>query len=215
MTPSPAVIGVLASGRGSNFAALLQQQSAGYFHNARLCCLISNRQAAPALELARDAGLAAHAVSPRDFSSPETYEKEIIRLFEEHKIDWLILAGYMKIVGPVILNRYEGRILNIHPSVLPAFPGLHAQRQALEHGVRVSGCTVHFVDDGLDSGPIIAQRAVPVFSDDTEDDLSARILVEEHELFSHSVKAITEYPWKIEGRRVVFTDRYPEFLEQK
>lgn len=203
-------IGVMASGRGSNFAALLQRQSENYFRQARIECLVSNRPAAPALDLARDAGLEAYAVQPRDFETAEAYEQQIVQLFDRHNINFLLLAGYMKILGPTILNKYAGRIINIHPSLLPAFPGLGAQRQALEHGVRVSGCTVHFVDDGLDSGPIIAQRAVPVMPGDTEEDLSLRILVEEHELFSRCVKAITEYPWRIDGRRVIFSDRNPE-----
>lgn len=206
-----ATFGVLASGRGSNFAALLQRQGEGYFENARMVCLVSNKPSAPALELAREAGLDAYGLSPRDFPSAEAYEAEIIRLLDQHGVDWLILAGYMKIVGPAILQRYQGRIINIHPSLLPAFPGLHAQRQALEHGVRYSGCTVHFVDEGLDSGPIIGQRSVPVMPGDAEDDLSARILVEEHELFSTCVKAITERPWHIDGRRVVFLDDFDEF----
>lgn len=211
MTQKPSLrVGVLASGRGSNFAALLQRQEEGYFENARIVCLLSNRAEAPALELAREAGLHARAVSPGDYETAEAYEAEILHELEEHKVELLLLAGYMKIIGPQILARYEGRIINIHPSLLPSFPGLHAQRQALAHGVHFSGCTVHFVDAGLDSGPIIGQRCVPVFPHDTEDDLSARILVQEHELFSTCVKAITERPWKIDGRRVVFTDDHDQ-----
>ncbi len=208
----PAAFGVLASGRGSNFAALLKKQQEGYFQNAELKCLISNRPAAPALDTAREGGMAVHAVKPKDFTTAEEYEQEIVRLFDEHGVNWLILAGYMKIVGPTILDRYEGRIINIHPSLLPSFPGLHAQQQAFEHGVRFSGCTVHFVDAGLDSGPIIGQRCVPVMPGDTEETLSERILVQEHELFARCVKAITERPWRIEGRRVVFEDGSTEPL---
>ena len=203
--------GVLASGRGSNFAALLQRQIEGYFHNAELVCLISNKPEAPALELAREAGLNAYGIVPRSFPSADAYEAEIVRLMDENQVEWLLLAGYMKILGQTILRRYDGKILNIHPSLLPSFPGLNAQRQALEYGVRFSGCTVHFVDETLDSGPIIGQRSVPVSPTDTEDDLSARILVEEHELFSRCVKAITERPWKIHGRQVIFEDDLDEF----
>lgn len=203
--------GVLASGRGSNFAALLQSQNEGFFQQAEIVCLISNNPEAPALELAREAGLQAHCLRPKDFDTLRAYEQDIVRIFDELKIDWLLLAGYMKIVGPTILSRYDGRILNIHPSLLPAFPGLNGQQQALDYGVRFSGCTVHLVDSGLDSGPIIGQRCVPVFPEDTEEDLSARILVQEHELFSACVKAITERPWKVDGRRVVFLDDYQEF----
>jgi phosphoribosylglycinamide formyltransferase-1 len=211
MSKSKLIFGVLASGRGSNFAALLQRQVEGYFENAEMVCLLSNKPEAPALELAREAGLNAYGVVPRDFGSAEAYENEIIRLLEENQVEWLLLAGYMKIIGSPILERFGGQIINIHPSLLPAFPGLNAQRQALEYGVRFSGCTVHFVDEKLDSGPIIGQRCVPVFPEDQEEDLSARILVQEHELFSTCVKAITERPWKIEGRRVVFLDDLDEF----
>jgi phosphoribosylglycinamide formyltransferase-1 len=207
-----AAIGVLASGRGSNFAALLQRQTDHYFNNARIECLVSNRSSAPALDLAREADVAAYAVKPKDYADAAAYEAEIVRIMEQHNVEMLLLAGYMKILGPTLLDQFDGRIINIHPSLLPSFPGLNAQQQALEYGVRVSGCTVHFVDAGLDSGPIIAQRSVPVLPNDTEDDLSARILVEEHELFSRCVKAITERPWKIEGRRVVFLDRDGELL---
>jgi phosphoribosylglycinamide formyltransferase-1 len=201
-----AAIGVLASGRGSNFATLLQKQNDAFFGNASLACLVSNRPTAPALDTARNGGVPAFAVKPKDFDSAEAYEAEIVRLFDEHRVNLLVLAGYMKIVGSTILDRYEGRIVNIHPSLLPSFPGLHAQQQAVNHGVRFSGCTVHFVDAGLDSGPIIGQRVVPVLPDDTEDSLSARILIQEHELFPRCVRAITERPWRIDGRRVVFLD---------
>jgi len=204
--PDRAAIGVLASGRGSNFAALLKHNRNGAFNNADFACLVSNRPSAPALELAREADISAYAVRPKDYETAETYEQEIVRLLDSHGVNLLLLAGYMKIVGPTILNRYEGRIINIHPSLLPSFPGLHSQQQAIEHGVRVSGCTVHFVDSGLDSGPIIGQRTVPVLQDDDEETLSTRILEQEHELFARCVGAITERPWRIEGRRVLFLD---------
>ena len=210
--PEKAHIGVLASGRGSNFAALLDRWKSGYFENADFKCLISNKQNAPALDVARSADLPAFAVVPRDYATPIAYETEIVRLFDEHAVNMVVLAGYMKIIGSTILDRYDGRIVNIHPSLLPSFPGLHAQQQALEYGVRHSGCTVHFVDAGLDSGPIIGQRTVPVLPGDSEDDLSERILQQEHELFARCVRAITTRPWQIEGRRVVFLDNSPEPL---
>lgn len=200
----PAVFGVLASGRGSNFEALLRYQQTGGFHNARIVCLVANRPSAGALDIARQAGLPAHAVRPKDFSTPEEYEQEIIRHLDAHNVNALILAGYMKIIGPTLLNRYADRIINIHPSLLPSFPGLHAQKQALDHGVRFSGCTVHFVDAGLDSGPIIGQSVVPVFPRDTEETLSARILEQEHKLFAQCICDITQRPWHIDGRRVIF-----------
>lgn len=209
MVKSPTQIGVLASGRGSNFATLLRRAAEGYLPQAQFVCLASNRPTAPALEIARAAGIAAYPIRPADFTAPEAYEQEIVRVMDSHGVEFLILAGYMKIVGPTILDRYAGRIINIHPSLLPAFPGLHAQEQAWQYGVRFAGCTVHFVDAGLDSGPIIGQRVVPVLPEDTADDLSARILEQEHELFPNCVKAITERPWKIDGRRVIFTDGQP------
>jgi phosphoribosylglycinamide formyltransferase-1 len=197
-------VGVLASGRGSNFAALLRHQESGYFQSARIVALVSNVSTAGALEAARNAGMAADFISPKQFGSAAEYEQAIIDAMEQHQVEWLVLAGYMKIVGNTLLRRYPQRILNIHPSLLPSFPGLHAQQQALEHGVRVSGCTVHFVDSGMDTGPIIGQRAVPVLPDDTEDTLSSRILEQEHQLYAESLKRVTEEPWRIEGRRVIF-----------
>jgi len=198
-------VGVLASGRGSNFAALLARQSEGYFDRARLACLVSNIPTAPALDIARENGLVAYAVPPKSFPTPAAYETEIIRLLEQHQVEWVVLAGYMKIVGDTLLNRFPQRIINIHPSLLPSFPGLHAQRQAFEYGVRFTGCTVHFVDRGVDTGPIIGQRVVPVHADDSESTLSARILEQEHQLFAESLKFVTEHTWRIQGRRVIFT----------
>lgn len=197
-------VGVLASGRGSNFQALLRKQQEGYFARARIVCLVSNIATAPALDVAREAQLAAYAVPPKSFSSPAAYEKEAVRLLEQHQVQWVVLAGYMKIVGSNLLQRYEQRMINIHPSLLPAFPGLHGQRQALEYGVRVAGCTAHFVDAGVDTGPIIGQRTVPVLLQDDEGSLSRRILEQEHQLFPEALKLVTENPWRIEGRKVVF-----------
>jgi phosphoribosylglycinamide formyltransferase-1 len=197
-------VGVLASGRGSNFEAILRKASEGYFSKAVIKCLISNVPSAGALETAKQARIDNHAIRPRDFLDPASYEQAIIQIMDSHKVEWLVLAGYMKIVGPSVLDRYENRILNIHPSLLPSFPGLHAQEQALNHGVRISGCTVHLVDGGLDSGPIIGQRAVAVLEADSEVDLADRILVQEHELYSECLKRITEQPWHIDGRRVIF-----------
>lgn len=197
-------VGVLASGRGSNFKALLQKQQEGYFLRARIVCLISNVTGAPALDIARQADLAAYSPVPKTFQTSAAYEQELIRLLEQHGVEWLVLAGYMKIVGPALLERFKERIINIHPSLLPAFPGLHGQRQALDYGVRIAGCTTHFVDAGVDTGPIIGQRAVPVLPEDTEETLSNRILEQEHQLFPEALKLVTEQPWHINGRRVVF-----------
>ena len=164
-TSTPVRVGILLSGRGSNLEALLRHAHEGTFARARLACAISDVPTAPGLAAAARAGLAANALEPATFPSRAAYETEIIRRFDEHAIEWVCLAGYMRIVGKTLLTRYPSRILNIHPSLLPAFPGLHAQRQALDHGVRVAGCTVHLVDSGMDTGPIIAQATVPVVID--------------------------------------------------
>ena len=197
-------VGILLSGRGSNFAALLRHERDGMFARARIACVVSNVPSAAGLALAREAGLPAVAIDPAAFPNRRAYEQEVVSALEAHGVEWVCLAGYMKIVGPTLLGRYPQRVLNIHPSLLPSFPGLHAQKQALEHGARVSGCTVHFVDAGMDTGPIIGQRAVPVMQDDTEDTLSERILREEHRLYAECLKRVTEEPWELRGRRVVF-----------
>lgn len=197
-------LAVLVSGRGSNLEALLKKERAGYFERAHIACVISNVPDVRALDIAREYGIPGLTVRSKTFSSPDAYEEELALLCSELKADFIALAGYMKIVGPVLLGHYPHRILNIHPSLLPSFPGLHGQRQALEHGVRISGCTVHFIDAGVDTGPIVGQRSVPVLQDDTEDTLSRRILEQEHELYAECVKKITEQPWEIRGRRIYF-----------
>ena len=203
-TSTPVRVGILLSGRGSNLEALLRHAHEGTFARARLACAISDVPTAPGLAAAARAGLAANALEPATFPSRAAYETEIIRRFDEHAIEWVCLAGYMRIVGKTLLTRYPSRILNIHPSLLPAFPGLHAQQQALDHGVRIAGCTVHLVDSGMDTGPIIAQAAVPVLDHDTEETLSARILEQEHKLYAQSLKRITEQPYEVQGRRLIF-----------
>jgi phosphoribosylglycinamide formyltransferase-1 len=199
-------LGVLASGRGSNFKALLEKERQGYFEKARISCLITNNPRAGAIDIAKEAQIPVHIVIPREFPGKESYEKEIVRLLESYHVEWVVLAGYMRLVGQTLLERYPWRILNIHPALLPSFPGLHAQRQALEYGVKISGCTVHFVDAGMDTGPIIVQRAVPVLDSDTEETLSARILEQEHIAYAEAIKAVTERAWKIEGRVVKFAN---------
>ncbi len=199
-------VGVLASGRGSNFEALLRHEREGYFAKVRIVCLIVDKSDAGALHIAERYGVTFHIVRRKDFSSKEEFEQSIVSILESHEVEWVALAGYMRLVGRTLLERFPQRILNIHPALLPAFPGLHAQRQALEYGVKVSGCTVHFVDEGMDTGPIIVQRCVPVLPGDTEDTLAARILNQEHEAYSEALKAVTERPWCLEGRIVRFLD---------
>lgn len=197
-------VAVLLSGRGSNFEALYKA-SLHPEANYGIVVAISDKKSAPGLDKARAAGIEAIHVSPRSFPSKKEYEGRIVDLLRQRDIDLVCLAGYMRIVGTRLLEAYPNRIMNIHPALLPAFPGLHAQQQAVEYGVRVSGCTVHFVDSGMDTGPIILQRAVEVKSGDTEDTLGARILEQEHQVFSEAVTLFFENRLKIENRRVIIT----------
>ena len=197
---------VLASGRGSNFQAIADAIAEGRI-DARVEALFSNKADAPALERARKAGIEARTVVRRSFADKEAYEAALVEAVNEHEYDLVVLAGYMLVLGPTFMKGVRAPIMNIHPSLLPSFPGLHAQRQAVEHGVKVSGCTVHFVDAGLDSGPIIGQKAVPVLDDDTEETLSSRILVEEHRLYVEAISLFCRDALEVEGRRVSITDK--------
>ncbi|HIH69696.1 MAG TPA: phosphoribosylglycinamide formyltransferase [Methermicoccus shengliensis] len=202
MTMSERVIGVLASGRGSNLQSIIDHIEGGYIKNARIGVVISDRASAYALERARRHGIEAVYINPHAYPTKEEYEQKVLEVLEEHGVELVLLAGYMRIVGDTLLDAYEGRMLNIHPALLPAFRGLHAQRQALEYGVKVAGCTVHFVDREVDHGPIIIQRCVEVREDDTEETLSARILEQEHKIYPEAVRLYLEGKLKIEGRRV-------------
>jgi len=199
--PEPLRVGVLASGRGSNFRALAEAAQAGRIP-ATMIVLISDRETAPALDIARAHGIEALFLDPKQYPSREAHEKAIIGVLEERRIDLVCHAGYMRIFTPAYVAHFRGRAFNIHPSLLPAFPGLHAQRQALDHGVRVAGATVHFVDEGVDSGPIVLQAAVPVLPGDTEESLAQRILVEEHRIYPEAVRLFAEGRLYIEGRIV-------------
>ena len=194
-------LGVLASGRGSNFHALIEAQKRGNF-SAAFTVLISDQANAGALSVARENGIRAIAISPKDFPSREAHEGAVVKELENSGVELVCLAGYMRIVSAPLINRFRNKILNIHPALLPAFPGLHGQKQALLHGAKVSGATVHFVDEGCDTGPIILQAAVPVEENDTEESLSARILREEHRIYPQAVHLYCEGRLKIEGRRV-------------
>jgi phosphoribosylglycinamide formyltransferase-1 len=197
----PLPIGVLASGRGSNLQAIIDAVAAGSL-DAAVRVVVSDVADAHALERARRAGAPAVFVDPKEPGGKAGFEGRIAGVLREHGVDLVVLAGYMRVCGPGLLEAFPGRIINIHPSLLPAFPGLHVQRQALEHGARFSGCTVHFVDAGVDTGPIIAQAVVPVLDDDTEERLAARILRQEHRLFPHAIRLFAEGRLRIEGRRV-------------
>jgi phosphoribosylglycinamide formyltransferase-1 len=194
-------IAVLASGRGSNFQALVEAAE-GARLPAVVAVLISDRHTAPALDIARAHGIEALFLDPKQYPTREAHEKAIIGALEERRVGLMCHAGYMRILTSTYTEHFRGRALNIHPSLLPAFPGLHAQRQALEHGVRVTGATVHFSDEGMDTGPIVLQAAVPVFPDDTEETLSRRILAEEHRIFPEAVRLFAEGRLRIDGRTV-------------
>jgi len=207
-------IGVLASGRGSNFKALLDAQKRGDF-GGEFVVLVSDKPDAGALSIARENGVKAVVISPKDFTSREAHEEAVVKELEGCGVGLVCLAGYMRIVGTPLLARFGGRILNIHPALLPSFPGLHGQRQALEHGAKVTGATVHFVDEGCDTGPIIIQAPVPIGEDDTEDTLSARILAEEHRIYPAAVRLFCEGRLKIAGRRVKILPLGPKKGEDK
>jgi len=194
-------LGVLISGRGSNLAALLEAaRQPGY--PARVEVVVSNEPAAAGLCRAREAGVSAVVVDHRAYRTRQAHERALVAALREHGVEWVCLAGYQRILRGPLLEAFPRRVLNIHPALLPAFPGTHAQRQALEYGVRVSGCTVHFVDSGVDTGPIILQAAVPVEPDDTEQKLSERILREEHRLYPQAVALAVSGRLRLEGRQV-------------
>lgn len=195
-------VGVLASGSGTNLQALIDRTQDGSVP-ASICCVISNIASAFALERGRRHGIPAHHLDHRLFSGREDYDQALVDVLREYRVELVALAGFMRIVSPVLINAFPNAIMNIHPALLPSFPGLHAQRQALEHGVKISGCTVHFVDSGTDTGPIICQAAVQVLDEDTEESLSARILIEEHRCYPMAVKLFAEGRLSLDGRRVI------------
>lgn len=195
-------LAVLISGRGSNLQSIVDAVHAGAV-DAAIRVVISNRAEAAGLLHAKAAGIETLTVSAREHSTRDAYDQAIVDLLRARDIDLVCLAGFMRLVGRPLLDAYPNRILNIHPSLLPAFPGLDAQRQALEHGVRITGATVHLVTSELDGGPIILQSAVPVLDDDTLDTLAARILVEEHRIYPEAIRIVLAEEWTVEGRRFV------------
>ncbi len=194
-------LGVLASGRGSNLQAIIEGIEKGRL-DAILAVVVSNKADAPALDRARNHGAPAVFLDPKAAPDREAYDKVIMDCLRKHDVELVALAGYMKIVTSVLIAAYPNRIMNIHPSLLPAFPGLAAQQQALDWGVKTAGCTVHFVTEGVDSGPIIRQAAVPVQEGDTAENLAARILVEEHRIYPEAIQLYAEGRLTVEGRRV-------------
>jgi phosphoribosylglycinamide formyltransferase-1 len=195
-------IAVLISGRGTNLQSIIDATISGRLE-AKIAVVISNRADAPGLLRAREAGIEALHADPRRDSDRDAYDRALVELLGERKVVLVCLAGFMRLVGPPLLDAFPNRILNIHPSLLPAFRGVDAQRQALEHGVGISGATVHLVTPDLDDGPIVLQAAVPVHDDDTVDTLSARILVEEHRIYPEAIRLVLDGKWSLEGRRFV------------
>lgn len=196
-------IGILLSGRGSNFLALYAAIERGEVP-ARIGLVVSNVADAPGLATARELGLPTAAIPHRGEPDRRTHEEKVLAALRRAEIDWVCLAGYMRLLSPGFVTAWPRRILNIHPSLLPAFPGLDAQAQALAHGVKVSGCTVHMVDEGLDSGPIVVQKTVPVLDDDTPATLAARILEQEHRAYPEALRRLLTERWDVVGRRLVF-----------
>lgn len=194
-------LGILLSGRGSNFVAIADSIAAGRL-DAEIAVVISNRADAPGITAARERGLKV-ALLPSRGIEREKYDALLAAELDQAGVDLICLAGYMRLLSASFIQRYPLRILNIHPSLLPAFPGLDVQQKAIDHGVKVSGCTVHFVDEGLDSGPIVKQAAVPVLDDDTAESLAARILKEEHRIYSEAIALVLSGKYRIEGRRVL------------
>jgi len=204
----PLRIGVLASGRGTNLQALLTAQDEGRLAG-RVVVVVSDRGDAAALDRAAGHGVPAVHVDPgsrRARLRPDA-ERTFLKALQDHEVEWVVLAGFFRIIGPVLLGAFPDRILNIHPSLLPSFPGLHAQRQALEHGVRITGCTVHLVSGAVDGGPILMQAAVEVTGDDSEESLSARILEQEHRILVEAVNLAASRTFRIDGRRILWEEQ--------
>jgi phosphoribosylglycinamide formyltransferase-1 len=206
-------VAVLASGRGSNLQAIIDAMEAGTVQ-AKIVAVISNKKDAPALERAHRQGLSTLFVDPKPYAnrpdSREAYDLALLDVLRRHNVELVLLAGYMKIVTTVLVEAFTNRMMNIHPSLLPSFPGLDVQKKAIEWGCKLSGCTVHFVTEGVDEGPIILQAAVPIFDDDTSDTLAARILDQEHKIYPRAVQLFAEGRLRVEGRRVIIEDGKPE-----
>jgi phosphoribosylglycinamide formyltransferase 1 len=205
-------IGVLLSGRGSNFAALADSIAASRIPSAEIAIVISNREGAPGIAKARSRGIEAQVIPSKGLER-EAYDKLVVAALRERQVDLVCLAGYMRLLSAHFVAAFPNRILNIHPSLLPAFPGLESQRQALEHGAKFSGCTVHFVDENLDAGPIVLQACVRIEDNDTPETLTERILREEHRIYTEAVKIVLEGRYRIEGRRVLLDS--PKVTERK
>ena len=199
-------IGVLVSGSGTNLLAIIEAVNTGKI-DGLIRIVISDKYDAFALKRARFYNIKTNSINPEGFDSREGYDKEIVSILKEKEVELVVLAGYMKILSPYFINAFKDKIMNIHPALLPSFPGLHVQKKAIDYGVKVSGCTVHFVDEGLDSGPIIMQKAVKVKENDTEETLAKRILREEHKIYPRAIQLFAEERLEIIGRKVLIKER--------
>ncbi len=195
-------LGVMASGRGSNFQSIIDSIKTGYL-KAEVKLLITDNPDAFAIKRAQENGIEHLLMKPSDYASKDEYYSRVAEEFKRRDVELVVLAGFMRVVGKPLIDAYPMRIMNIHPAILPSFPGLHGQKQAVDYGVKVSGCTVHFVDEGVDTGPIIIQAVVPAYHDDTEESLSERILKQEHRIFPYAIKLFSEGRLRVEGRKVV------------
>lgn len=195
-------IGVLASGRGSNFQSIIDNIQSGHIQ-AVMSVLITDNPDAYAIERCRKHNIESLVFKPDDFPDRNTYYAHIADELIKREVGLVVLAGFMRVVGKALIDKFPNRIMNIHPALLPSFPGLHGQKQAADYGVKIAGCTVHFVDEGVDTGPIIMQAAVPAYHDDTEDSLAERILRKEHMIFPYAIKLFTENRLKVKGRKVI------------
>ena len=194
-------IAVLASGGGTNLQALIDHAAAGTL-GADIALVLSNNPQAGALERARKAGIATCCIDHRQFAGREEFDRAVVAALQQAKTELVVLAGFMRILSPFFIDAFAGRIMNIHPALLPAFPGLHVQRKAIEYGARFAGCTVHFVDGGVDTGPIVIQAVVPVHDDDSEETLAARILAQEHQIYPEAIRLFAAGRLQVEGRKV-------------
>jgi len=201
-------LGVLASGRGSNFQAIIDEIEKGGL-NAKIQLLIVDNSNAYAIERAKTYGIEYLIIRPKEFSSKDDFYLKVAEELKKRNVGLVVLAGFMRIVGKPLIDAFPNRIMNIHPAILPSFPGLHGQRQALEYGVKISGCTVHFVDEGMDTGPIIIQAAVPIYHDDTEETLSERILKLEHKIYPQAIRLFSEGRLEVNGRIVKIKENVP------
>ncbi|MDH5669843.1 MAG: phosphoribosylglycinamide formyltransferase [Nitrospira sp.] len=210
---TPLRVAVLASGRGSNLQAIIDAVEAGQVQ-ANIVAVISNKKESMALERARTHGLPDVFVDPKPFAglpdSRAAYDRALLEILEKNQVELVLLAGYMKIITAVLVDAYANRMMNIHPSLLPSFPGLDVQKKAIDWGCKLAGCTVHFVTEGVDEGPIILQAAVPILDDDTPEILAARILVQEHKIYPRAVRLFAEGRLRVEGRRVVIDGAKPD-----